>query len=92
MVCDDLLEAFEVNIHVFRTGVLAFIQLPADGKEKLAERLNVFLFRTIHVGDELLDALVHNLLLEHLDTVELSNEAHKTETSSLGLLCSVVLV
>lgn len=63
-----------------------------DGRQELAQTLNLLLLGVLHVAQKLLHALVHDALRKHLQLEELADELDETETLPLRLLRSVVLL
>lgn len=68
------------------------VELLSDGRQQSAEGLDVLLLGVGHVRQELLNADVHDSLGQHVELEELSDEPDESESLSLGLLSSVVLV
>jgi hypothetical protein len=87
LVLAQAVDARGVGIHVaLRLGV---VQLPADGAEQLAERLDVLLVGFFRVRQEFLDARVHDALGEHLLLEQLADEPDVPQHAPARLLHAV---
>ena len=74
------LDALKVGIHVhLGTGV---VQLAAHCAHEFGEALQVLLLGSSHICQQLLDALMHDLLCQHLLAVQEANELDVAQCSS----------
>ena len=83
------LHAGEVDIHV--ADILFMIEETANSNHETTEKLNFFLLEVVDIREQLLDALVHDALCEHVSLEQLSNEPHQNKTLSFSLLSGIVL-
>lgn len=88
-VLHQLLHTREVDVRV-RTG-LWHVENLADSGEELAQALDLLL-GVLNVAQKLLDALVHDMLREHLQFEQLTNELDKTQTLPFHLLRGITLL
>ncbi len=65
-------DALEVGIHVV-LGI-GVVQLAAHSAHQLGQALQVLLLGSRHISQQLLDALVHDLLGQHLLAVKVADE------------------
>ena len=86
----ELFHSGEVYIHM--SARLRCIEGVANSGHEPAQTLGFLLFGVVNVGKELLNALVHDTLRQHLRFEELSDELHKTETLTPGFLGGAVFV
>jgi hypothetical protein len=83
--------AHTIKVHVHVRARTPRVEKLADGSEQHAQALDLLL-GALHVGEELLDALVHDTLGEYLKLEELADKLNETETLTLRPLGCVVFI
>ena len=71
-------DPLKVGIHI-HLGPGVGIQLPPNGAHQLGQALQVLLLGRFHISQQLLNALVHDLLRQHLLAVKVADELDVTQ-------------